>query len=305
MAHYLRGIVFGALLTGATLSSGWYAWQQIQENQILQQTQLTKKAALGPKTETPQMVASKAVDYAFTNKKMYLTFDFGKNWQQVPATMEEFFGGDFSGQPQNQLLPDTYQMTITRAGLLIVKDHKNLIWLETTDQGQTWQESVIFKDISGIRNYKINFLNKGFVAAFVTGGRVMGQEGYQIAMSHDDGQTWKTAQAKGLDAGPLMTDAGFLDEKLAFFARKTELLVSQDGGKTFTPSTIQVPERYHNIFIWPEIPTKDSKKLSLLVNQGDTGDYRGGLVKGLFESEDNGLTFHFVAEVQPEEENIG
>lgn len=49
------------------------------------------------------------------------------------------------------------------------------------------------------------------------------------------------------------------------------------------------------------MPVKEEDHLAILVNQGPNGDYLGGKVKGKFISKDNGKTWDFSKEVQPNE----
>lgn len=303
MAHLLRGMVFGGLVAATVGISGWYAWNTFNDAQHTETVQ-TAVHGTGPMTETPQTAAAdKMYDYSFKNKKMFITYDKGTHWQQVPAEMNEFFGGEYATANQNQLLPDSFLITPEKTGLVVVKNETSLIWLETTDEGHSWQEYSVLPRTAGVRFRKIQFLEDNFVAVFASGGRVMGQEGCSIALSHDGGHTWQKAAADGLALGSLVTAATFTDEQTAFVSRKTQLMVSSNGGQRFAEAKINVPPKYEKIFVWPEAPVKEAEgKLSLLMNQGETGDYRGGLVKGRFESTDGGQTFDFVAEVEPQPE---
>lgn len=305
MAHPLRSILFGGLIVATVAISGWYIWTNMTDTQHVATVQTAVHGA-GPATETPQAAAAdKKYDYSFKNKKMFVTYDKGTQWQQVPAEMEEFFGGEYETAAQNQLLADSFKITLEKTGFLIVKSDTTLSWLESTDAGKKWQEYPILSPTAGVRFRKIQFFDNGFAAVFASGGRVMSQEGCSVAVSHDDGHTWQKMAADGLELGSLVTAATFVDENQAFVSRKTQLLVSKDGGQHFSEAKLNVPEQYEKIFLWPEAPTKEADgTLSVLVNQGDLGDYRGGQVKGRFESKDGGYTFDFVAEVEQQTEVV-
>ncbi|WP_218970275.1 hypothetical protein [Neobacillus novalis] len=77
--------------------------------------------------------------------------------------------------------------------------------------------------------------------------------------------------------------------------------MTQDGGDSWVSASIPIPDQYNKIFVTAELPFKEEDHLAVLINQGPTGDYRGGKVKGKFLSKDNGLTWEFFEEVQANE----
>ncbi|MEQ2877360.1 hypothetical protein AAAV89_05280 [Enterococcus asini] len=297
MAHPFRRTLYSFLVVAATGASLWQAWQSYEDQPPLSSTTKTPQ---GPQSELPNTVTAEPIAYTLQNKKLYLTFDSGANWQQVPATMAEFFGGEYATANSNELLPDSYLLTQARSGFLIIKENR-LVWLETKDQGASWQEYPIADVSYGLRFRQIQFLDDNFAVCVLSGGRAMGQEGAEVLLSHDAGKTWTEVPATGLGNGMLVTDAGFISPEVGFVSRKNQLYVTQDGGNSFSLATVVVPEKYEKIFVWPEAPYLEGDKLYLRVNQGDSGDYAGGLVKGLFASTDQGKTFTFVRELTEQE----
>src|SRR5699024_6746449 len=103
----------------------------------------------------------------------------------------------------------------------------------------------------------------------------------------------------------LISDGGFVDESTGFLSfgtinpEKPDLYVTEDGGMKWSEAIINIPKKYHQIFIQTETPVKDDVHLAVLVNQGPNSDYEGGSVKGIFISNDNGKTRNFSKEVQP------
>ena len=297
MAHPFRRTLYSFLVVAASTASLWQAWQSYEKQNS---PSSPPKVTQGPQSELPNTVTTEPIAYSLQNKKLYLTFDSGTNWQQVPATMAEFFGGEYATAANNELLPDSYLLTKTRSGFLLVKDNQ-LVWLETKDQGTSWQEYPVADVAYGLRFRQIQFLDDDFAVCVLSGGRVMGQEGAEILVSHDAGKTWEEIPANGLGNGMLVTAAGFISPEVGFVSRKNQLYVTQDGGNSFSLATVTVPEKYEKIFVWPEAPYLEGGKLYLEVNQGELGDYAGGLVKGLFESTDQGKTFVFVRELTEQE----
>lgn len=72
------------------------------------------------------------------------------------------------------------------------------------------------------------------------------------------------------------------------------LYVTQDGGNIWSEAVITIPKKLKKIFVQAELPVKEGENLSVLVNQGPQGDYKGGKVKGKFISKDNGLICFFL-----------
>ena len=72
-----------------------------------------------------------------------------------------------------------------------------------------------------------------------------------------------------------------------------------DGGNTWNKAIMHIPTEYNLIFVQAETPVKEQDHLSVLVNQGPNGDYKGGKVKGKFISTDHGETWEFQMEVKP------
>ncbi|MGX7199569.1 WD40/YVTN/BNR-like repeat-containing protein [Enterococcus nangangensis] len=293
----LRSILYGATLLFVLTISGYQFFTAQKQKATAAITQTA-----GPTTQTPTKKTNEQFSYTFLNKKMFVTFNNGLQWLEVPATMDEFFSGEYATANSNELLPDSYLLTAERSGLIIAKDNNStdhtdtVSWLQTTDQGKTWQDYPIFTDFPGIRFRKIQFFND-VAYAFASGGRVMGQEGISLAVSHDDGATWNTVTTTGLkDPATLVQTAGFVNETLGFISRKEGLFVTQDSGANWQAAQIQVPETYQQIFLIAELPYEENGQLLMKMNQGDQGDYKGGNVKGLFQSTDNGLTWTFVAE---------
>ncbi|MEY8741007.1 oxidoreductase, partial [Bacillales bacterium AN1005] len=103
------------------------------------------------------------------------------------------------------------------------------------------------------------------------------------------------------------SDGGFINESTGFLSFGTinpeepDVYVTEDGGETWTNAVFQIPDEYKRIFVTAEVPIKEGNHLAVLVNQGANGDYKGGKVKGKFLSDDNGKTWEFQQEVEPNE----
>ena len=173
------------------------------------------------------------------------------------------------------------------------------------DQGNTWENSVVAESQPFIGFQKIDFLSDQFGYIIFTGERVMSEEASYIYITNDGGTHWELTNHP--DTTRLVYDGGFLDEMIGFLSvgytnpNKPELHVTQDGANTWSEAQINVPDEYSEIFLIAEMPYHESDHLTVLVNQGPEGDYLGGRVKGKFISKDQGMTWEFLEEVEPDE----
>lgn len=136
-----------------------------------------------------------------------------------------------------------------------------------------------------------------------------GSRSYSLASTSDGGATWKTINQDPF-SGKLGVAAGitFLNDKLGFLClsysggKSGELYRTEDGGLSYkkldfpaVKATLKGGETY-NPFDLPEMPYNKNGNLNVLVGQGAYGDYNGGS-KALYQSSDEGKTWHYVQEV--------
>lgn len=137
----------------------------------------------------------------------------------------------------------------------------------------------------------------------------MGSFFYTLEHTYDGGNTWVTINSDPF-SGNLGVVSGivFINKDLGFIGLSksggsyAELYQTKDGGSSFEKVTlppIEVPlsnSQTQMPFDFPEMPYQENRKLMLLVNQGQDGDYNGGS-KALYQSTDNGDSWEFVEEV--------
>jgi len=251
--------------------------------------------------EPPKEPTQKQTDVLIKGEKVYVTYDSGENWVEVPERLEEIQFGEYTPSYENGLMEQSY--FITKENTSFLYENLGLKLLQTVDQGKTWQKYDISQENAGIRFRKIAFLSKDFGYVIYSGGRVVRQEGTVAYLTHDGGKTWE--ETAGIDQTSLIQDGGFIDERTGFLSFGTaapNLRITKDGGASWQAATIQVPEKYKAIFLVAEMPYKVGEQLEVLLNQGEVGDYQGGLVKGKFISKDNGENWVFDREVEPDGE---
>ncbi|WP_034761516.1 WD40/YVTN/BNR-like repeat-containing protein [Rossellomorea vietnamensis] len=247
------------------------------------------------------------VGYSLQQDQLQITFNKGKKWIQVPVEKENLSQGEYSGS-EDELIPDSYILTEDLAAFLYARDYsvdKSVHLLYSKDKGETWEDAKVTPASPPIRFRKVGFLNESFGYVILSADRTMSQEMITVYLSKDGGKTWKEMPRP--DITRLIYDGGFVDENTGFLSfgilnpEEPDLHVTQDGGKSWTKATMEIPDQYKRIFVIAEVPFKEENHLAVYVNQGPNGDYEGGKVKGKFISEDQGRTWSFQEEVQPDE----
>lgn len=254
--------------------------------------------------ETNQTIAYKT---EIGKSQLKLTYDSWKHQIILPYPLDDFFGGEYSGDKQ-ALIAGSYSLTPERTGFIRTEyasegsPTQNVYYTYTEDQGSTWKDVILAEQTAAIRYRKLAFGQAGFGYIFLSGGRVMGQEGYLSYVTQDGGKTWQEKQvAKGVSR--LLTDACYLNENLGFMSfggvtpTEPSLYVTTDGGNTWLEAAFEMPDEWKKVFVVAEAPYLEDGKLKVMVNQGPMGDYKGDTVKGVFVSEDNGMTWTYVSEI--------
>lgn len=273
----------------------------IQNNQEMQNEQ--------PSPEQLQPIdLEESITYTLQNDELNITFNQGNDWIRVPVEKDQLFGGEYNGNKQ-KLIEGSYILEEDRIGFLYSEgvewDDQRITFLYSTDQGESWDQSIVKEPFAALRFRKIDFLNDQFGYVIISGYRTMSQEASYVFLTHDGGESWE--ETNNTEVTRLIADGGFIDERTGFLSFGTinpdqpDLHLTEDGGNTWSKADFIIPEEYQPVFVSAEVPEKVDDYLTVLVNQGPNGDYKGGRVKGKFVSNDNGHTWEFQEEVEPNE----
>jgi hypothetical protein len=259
--------------------------------------------SLEQEPESLKPTTNETISYTLQKNELNITYNEGNDWMKVPIDTESLFQGEYQGN-QTELIEDSYILTKDMVAFLYA-EATSVLLKYSRDQGDTWQDSVITDSFAPMRFRKVDFLNGSFGYAILSGDRTMSQEYSTVFLTHDGGETWeKTTE---LPTTRLIAFGSFVDEQTGYLSYGTinpeepDVYITQNGGDTWTQAQFNIPEKYALVFVQAEEPIKEENFLSVLVNQGPNGDYAGGKVKGKFISEDNGLTWKFHMEVEPDE----
>lgn len=271
------------------------------------EAQVKEMEQTGPEVLQP-MAADEEISYTLQNDELSITYNNGETWTKVPINKELLFQGEYNGNEQ-ELIEHSYIINNKIAAFLYAntsEGYQNKLLLKYSfDKGKTWEETVITDKIIGLRFRKVDFLNESFGYVIISGERTMSFEASTVFLTHDGGSSWQETANSGVTR--LISDGGFINESTGFLSFGTinpeepDVYVTEDGGETWTNAVFQIPDDYKRIFVTAEVPIKEGNHLAVLVNQGANGDYKGGKVKGKFLSDDNGKTWEFQQEVEPNE----
>lgn len=246
--------------------------------------------------------------YEIVDDTLKVTYNNGKDWNDVPIEVDRLFEGDYNG-PKNELIEGSYVIHSKRTAF-VIGGRGGLQLLISEDQGNSWDEVNITDKIQGARMRLLGFTSDQHGYLIATGYRTMASEGNYLFKTNDGGHSWKEA---GSVAGvtSLVTDGGLINDELGFVSfgsinfenepPRPCLYRTADGGKTWKEVKVPFPKEYKGIFTVAETPIFNGNKGTLLVNQGPNGDYLGGNVLVKFTTKDMGKTWTFAGLVDPDE----
>ncbi|WP_026908122.1 WD40/YVTN/BNR-like repeat-containing protein [Paucisalibacillus globulus] len=298
MKNYLL-ILSTLMIIGLIIGTYYYQNQDYYNTlpQLTQPNNLQEDTTNEPQVAPLQPVTNEKVSYSLQNDELNITYNKGIDWIQVPIQKDLLFNGEYQGN-QQELIDGSYMLTEERAVFLYKQ--AGIMLKYSLDQGKTWKESVVAETFPTLRFRKVELLNDEFGYVIASGDRTMSSEYSTAFLTYDGGETWEaTADPPTLR---LIAYGGFVDEKTGFLSYGTinpeepDVYVTQDGGDSWSKANFHHNKR----FVQAEVPFKEEDHLAVLVNQGPNGDYKGGLVKGKFISTDNGLTWEFQEEVDPD-----
>lgn len=244
--------------------------------------------------------------YEIKDGKLRITYDNGQNWVVVPVVMEDLFAGGYNGSNQ-ELLDGSYVITPEKTAFVLENRLRVLI---SKDKGESWNEILVSDQLPELRMRILGFASEMDGYLIVTGDKTMSSEANFVFKTNDGGQSWYDVGS--VDNYDLVTDGGFIDDKLGFISfgeihyegqpPTPNLYRTTDGGVNWERIEVPIPEEYQGYFTVAEIPTFRGTEGTLLVNQGQQGDYLGGKVLAKFTSQDHGKTWSFAGLVDPDGE---
>lgn len=246
-----------------------------------------------PQTEHFQMRTDEQMTYYIENEVLYVTYDGGENFVEVPDGYEKVC--TMANGSYNELLP--YNSYLVTEEFTAFVTHNSLLY--STDKGETWKESQIYAGAYRANVYVSMTDNGCYVTLAVD--RSLGSDYYQTFCSQDL-ETWTAVQSPETGWSNL-TCSFWTKDGRGYYAKGDSLSMTADNGATFreieTPEAVEVTsELGFNPFDTVGKMYEKDGVLYAVVGQGDDGDYvkDGKLAEALYQSQD-GVTFTFVEEI--------
>lgn len=263
--------------------------------------------------------------YTTENNELFVSYDAGQSWTLVPVSLDELAPDQAGNEPYVMLQVGSYIISPEKTAFVYGGTQTQPLQIVySDDRGETWQYGVVSDAYleGGVRLSFCSFpgVNVGYVVVGV--GRTMRQELSVIFRTTDGGMSWAPVGDGPITS--LLYTAGFVTREVGFlsydtmYPRQTEdgteeeavaLFRTADGGQSFQQVTLPlVPmpegwtvEFWRQVYVRAGTPYWQDGALTLLVGQGADGDWQGGRTCAQYVSQDLGVTWQYVAEVEHEE----
>ena len=266
------------------------------------QYQIQTDPSLRKPPTTHYAMADRKETYAFSQNQLYVTYDAGKSFNEVPVPYEDIAGTNNS--TYNELLPAHGYIVSRDFTAFVCYDETGSYLQYSEDMGKTWEKSRIIS-----RTYRGDtlYLSKTENSCYITlaTDRSLGHEYYSTFKSSDL-KTWKQLTGEVLNE---KRDIIFLSDETAYIGAGTDeqgnplVYYTEDDGNTYTTLTIPAHEveilgSSFKPFVQMEYVYQERGITYMIVAQGTDGDYikNNALVKGRYKSKD-GINFTFDKEI--------
>ncbi len=235
--------------------------------------------------------------YTVKNNNVYITYNNGANWSQVPTGNFALFAGKNSDGSaySDMLFPASVCLIPQKAAFLFTSGEKDgkLQILLSNNSGKTWNIKLIDNKIPSGFNPCICFLDDGMLGyAAVQFHKSAGKAETNLYVTQDGGNTWsKMSQMTAY----MVNDITFSNKKTGFlsFSNDRSSLYTQDGGSTWKELLLKLPLQYKDIFTNQLAPRFNGAHGEMDLNVGGNSGCSGEWETATFVSENAGLTWKF------------
>lgn len=238
----------------------------------------------------------KEQSYYVRDEKLYVTYDRGETFTEVPGAYEAVCGTP--NGTYDEYLPDNSYLVSENFTAFVGYQNRQTILIYSFDRGKRWERSVIYDG-----GYCANtFLSKtaGYCYVSFAVDRTGGSDYYGSFRTFDF-ETW--------DSVPLpqelysnATCVFWKDDSVGYYGSGDCYYLTRDGGESYEqralPQNEEIVARLgYNPYDALEGMYQENGVVYMVIGQGDDGDYaeNGKLFRALYRSED-GIHFSFVEE---------
>lgn len=265
---------------------------------------------------------NKIYEYQISSNRAMVTFDGGKQWENVPVELSYLTYQDGSLEDKNAdqvIKSDKYVINSQIAAFLYggcTINGKQIPFTVTytKDKGLNWVSTKI-SDISNVNYWYINFTTD--MVGFVVAGYLNnGKEVSKVYKTEDAGDTWNEVGNTPIEQSIL--GAKFIDASTGFICYKysdsvkNTLYATFDAGKTYLMVNFEPQElsdaagldiSWNDVFVQANIPVIDSNgQLTVNVSQSNNVNYVNKTVVARYISEDNGRTWKYLDQIDSKKE---
>lgn len=303
-----------AYYSGLLQDNGWYLAQlvlkleaasggyKIEEKMSPVQYQIKTDPSLRDPQTIQYAMEDKDETYTFKDSKLYVTYDAGTSFTEVPIAYKEVAGTNNS--LYNELLPSHGHIVSKDFTAFVGYDDTGSYLLYSKDMGKTWEKSRILP--VSYRGDSL-YLSKTENSCYITlaTDRSLGHEYYSTYKSTDL-KTWDYLKGEVLKE---KRDVVFVSDGTAYVSAGTDeegnplVNYTEDDGNSYTTLTlpgheVEILGSNFKPFVHMEYVYQENGITYMIVAQGTDGDYMkdGALVKGQYKSKD-GINFTFDKEI--------
>lgn len=237
------------------------------------------------------------IAYIVKNSNVYITYNNGITWNQVPIGNFALFAGKNSDGSAytDTLFPGSVCLALQKTAFLFTSGGKDgkLQVLLSSDSGKTWNTKLIDNKIPSGFNPCICFLDDGMLGyAAVQFHRRAGRAETNLYVTQDGGNSWsKVSQMSAY----MINDITFSNKKMGFLSLSNDRssLYTQDGGITWKELILKLPPQYKDVFTNQLAPRFNGTHGEMDLNVGGSSGCSGEWETATFISENAGLTWKF------------
>lgn len=250
-----------------------------------------------PQTEHYEMAAGEPMTYYIKDGVLYVTYDSGENFTEVPGGYEGIC--KTPNGTYDEFLPYNSYIIAPEFTAFVEYSGESAKLLYSTDSGETWRQSSIAE------GFRANtFLSKTENACYATfaADRALGSD-YYVTYKSTDLEKWERITSPEMTWSNLKC-VFWANDMTGYYSRGEDIVrMTADGGMNFRDVQITTPQEVTEQIGFDPYDTVEKMYVEngviyAVEGQGDDGDYTrdGELLKALFKSED-GINFEFVEEI--------
>ncbi len=253
----------------------------------------------------------KEYTYKFYSNKLYVSYESGNNWKEVPTLLNNILIGN---EETGKLQAGSYQIAPVKTAFLygdVATFPLSIVYSD--NMGLSWKNISISNE-KIIKSQKIKYKYVNFISknngkiVIVYYDATLNQDITVILNTSDGGITWNEVGEFKSDIKEGNITTRFFNQSIGFILVNTQdgkmsnLYRTMDGGNTFSKveyPVVKLEEQdgilpdFYDIYDTPELPYQSNQYIILRVTQGKDGTYKGGNTIINYKSENLGETWEY------------